>query len=45
MTFVGALRSIGMTAPMVLDGSMNGPAFEAYMTQVLAPTLRPGDKW
>ena len=42
-TFVGALRATGMTAPMVLDGPMDGPAFEAYVTQVLAPTLEPGD--
>ncbi len=28
---------------MVLDGLMNGPAFLAYVEQVLAPTLRPGD--
>ena len=32
-----------MTAPMVLDGPMNGPAFLAYAEQVRAPTLRPGD--
>ena len=42
-TFVGALRATGMTAPMVLDGPMDGPAFEAYVTQVLVPTLGPGD--
>lgn len=42
-TFTGALRLSGMTAPMVLDGPMNGDAFEAYVEQVLAPTLRPGD--
>lgn len=42
-TFVGALRLSGMTAPMVLDGSMNGPAFLAYVEQVLAPTLRAGE--
>jgi transposase len=42
-TFVGALRATGMTAPMVLDGPMDGSAFEAYVTQVLVPTLRPGD--
>ena len=42
-TFVGALRHDRMTAPMVLDGSMNGAAFQAYIEQVLAPTLRPGD--
>lgn len=32
-----------MTAPMVLDGPMNGPAFLAYVEQILVPTLRPGD--
>ena len=42
-TFVGALRPTGMTAPMVLDGPMDGSAFEAYVTQVLVPTLKPGD--
>jgi transposase len=42
-TFVAALRLSGMTAPMVLDGPMNGPAFLAYVEQVLAPTLQPGD--
>ena len=42
-TFVGALRATGMTAPMVLDGPMDGLAFEAYVTQVLVPTLGPGD--
>ena len=42
-TFVGALRATGMTAPMVLDGPMDGSAFEAYVTQVLVPTLRPGE--
>jgi transposase len=42
-TFVGALRAGGITAPMVLDGAMNGPAFLAYVRQVLAPSLAPGD--
>ena len=42
-TFVGALRLEGMTAPMVLDGAMHGVAFLAYVEQVLAPTLTPGD--
>ena len=32
-----------MTAPMVLDGAMNGTAFLAYVEQVLVPTLSPGD--
>lgn len=42
-TFTGALRLSGMTAPMVLDGAMNGVAFLAYVEQALAPTLSPGD--
>jgi transposase len=42
-TFVGALRQTGMTAPMVLDGAMDGAAFLAYIEQVLGPTLQPGD--
>jgi transposase len=42
-TFTGALRLSGMTAPMVLDGPMNGEAFLAYVEQVLVPTLHPGE--
>ena len=32
-----------MTAPMVLDGPMNGAAFLAYVQQVLVPELKPDD--
>ena len=42
-TFVAALRADGLTAPMVIDGAVNGDLFVAYVEQVLAPTLRPGD--
>ena len=42
-TFVGGLRLDGMTAPMMLDGPMDGAAFLAYVEQVLVPTLGPGD--
>jgi transposase len=42
-TFVAGLRSQGMTAPMVLDGPINALAFQAYVEQVLVPTLSPGD--
>ena len=42
-TFVAGLRTCGLTAPMVLDGAMNGGAFKAYVEQVLAPSLAPGD--
>jgi len=42
-TFVAALRWNGLTAPMVLDGPINGEWFLAYVEQVLCPTLRAGD--
>ena len=42
-TFTAGLRLSGLTAPMVLDGAMNGPAFLAYVEQVLVPELAPGD--
>ena len=42
-TLVAGLRLDGMTAPMVIDGAMNGAAFTAYAETLLAPTLRPGD--
>lgn len=43
ITFTGALRAHGMTAPMILDGPMDGDSFRAYVTEVLAPTLQRGD--
>jgi transposase len=42
ITFVVGLTLGGLTAPMVLDGPMNGPAFLAYVEQVLVPTLKHG---
>ncbi len=42
-TFVAALRVGALTAPMVLDGAMNAVSFLAYVEQVLAKTLSPGD--
>ena len=42
-TFVGALRCDGLTAPMVIDGAINGELFLAYVEQVLVPTLKPDD--
>ena len=42
-TFVAGLRLTGMVAPMVLDGPINGRAFQAYVDQVLVPELKPGD--
>ena len=34
---------IGLVAPLVLDGPINGPAFLAYVEQFLTPTLTRGD--
>ncbi|MGH8756557.1 MAG: IS630 family transposase, partial [Burkholderiales bacterium] len=52
-TFVAALRHDGITAPCVFDGPpqpltavappINGAKFLAYVEQVLAPTLSPGE--
>jgi hypothetical protein len=42
-TFVAALRHDGLTAPFVVDHAMNGATFRAYVEQVLAPKLGPGD--
>jgi len=42
-TFTAGLRLNGITAPMLLDGPMHGPAFRAYVEQVLVPELKPGD--
>lgn len=42
-TFIAGLRYNGLTAPMVLDGPMNGEAFVAYVRDFLCPTLKPGD--
>jgi transposase len=42
-TFVAGLRTRGLTAPLVVDGAMNSDTFRAYVEQVLAPTLKPGD--
>ena len=42
-TFTAGLRLSGLTAPMVLDGAMNGPAFLAYVEQVLVTELAAGD--
>ena len=41
-TFVGALRCDGLTAPLVIDGAINGELFLAYGEQVLVPTPQPG---
>lgn len=43
VTFVAALRHNGLTAPMIIDGAMNGETFLAYVEQCLVPSLRRND--
>ncbi|AQZ50971.1 Transposase (plasmid) [Martelella mediterranea DSM 17316] len=43
LTFLGALRCDRLTAPCVFDGPINGQCFQAYVEQILVPTLKPGD--
>ena len=42
-TFLAALRHDGLTAPMTLDGPLDGETFRAWTQQFLGPTLKPGD--
>src|SRR3954469_8079732 len=42
-TVVAGLRASGIIAPFVVDGPMTGAVFRAYVEQVLAPALEPGD--
>lgn len=42
-TFVGALRKGGISATLVIDEPIDGDVFLAYVQQVLAPTLCPGE--
>jgi transposase len=37
------LRCDGLTAPLIINGAINGALFLAYVEQVLVPTLKPGD--
>lgn len=43
LTFLAALRSDRIDAPLVLDGPINGQTFTAWVEQFLVPTLTPGD--
>lgn len=42
-TFIAGLRYHDITAPMVLDGPMDGEAFLVYVRTFLCPTVHPGD--
>lgn len=42
MTVIASMSLSGMGPAFVLDGAANGCAFEIYVEQLLAPSLRPG---
>lgn len=42
-TFLAALRTTGLTAPLVVDGAINGELFLGWVRHHLVPTLQPGD--
>ena len=42
-TFIAGLRHNALTAPMLLEGPMDGAAFLLYVQTFLAPTLRCGE--
>ena len=41
-TLLAGLSLEGMQAPFILEGAVNTALFEAYVEQVLAPSLKPG---
>ena len=42
-TITAALRTSGLVATALFDGATNGDRFRAYVTDILVPTLKPGD--
>jgi transposase len=42
-TFIAGLRYDTLVAPWVIDGAMDGPAFETWVETQLAPNLRKGE--
>jgi transposase len=42
-TLIAALDHTGVRCSMVVDGAVNGEVFEAFVEQVLVPTLHPQD--
>ena len=42
MTLIASLSLTGMGPAFVLDGAADSAAFELYVEQILAPSLRPG---
>jgi transposase len=42
-TFLGALRSTGLVAPLCVEGAINGRIFLAWVEQHFVKALHPGD--
>ena len=42
-TLLAALSLAGLEAPWVVDGAVNGAIFHCWVSEVLCPTLQPGD--
>ncbi|SRR6266487_2241506 len=42
MTLIASLSTQGMGEAFILDGAADGAAFEIYVEQLLAPSLKPG---
>ena len=43
ITMLACLSEAGLSAPMTIEGAVDGTVFRAYVEQVLAPTLSQGD--
>lgn len=43
ITMLACLAADGLSAPMTVEGAVDGAVFLAYIEQVLAPTLHKGD--
>ncbi len=43
MTILSSMRLDGTIIPVLFDGALNGEIFKTYVSQFLAPSLRPDD--
>jgi len=42
-TMIGAVRQDGRTVCMTVEGAVNAEVFRSYVSEILLPTLIPGD--
>ena len=42
-TFIAGLKADGIVAPFVIEGALDGAAFDSYVKTQLAPAVEPGD--